>query len=298
MKSPGWLLLVFSLPTRSAAQRVEVWRKLRRFGVVALRSGGYVLPKNATNEERLQWLAAEIRRAHGQASVLQVTAIDDHPDRELVERFISERAKEYEVIAKELGKVARAKSPAAGTVSRLRRRFDEISGRDFFPGAARDRLEQMFKRLESPSDSKPLRAGREGYRGKTWVTRPRPGIDRVCSAWLIRRFIDPKATFAFAADAGTLADAIPFDMFGPRGFTHRGDDCTFETLMKDFSIADDRATAIAQCVHDADLRDGKFGRTEAAGIEQVLVGWANQGVADEELLRRGMEMVEGWFQAL
>jgi hypothetical protein len=128
--------------------------------------------------------------------------------------------------------------------------------------------------------------------------RPRPGIDRVSSAWLIRRFIDPKAIFLFAKDAEAFADAIPFDTFSGKGFSHRGDDCTFETLVKEFGVKDKKVSRMAQAVHDADLADEKFGRPEALGIDQVLIGWANQGIRDDQILQRGMESIEGLYQAL
>jgi hypothetical protein len=295
----GWLLLVFSLPAKNASQRVEIWRKLRRYGVVALKSAGYVLPKNPVNEERLQWLATQIRKHKGEASVAQVTAIDHLPASELARMFVDARAKEYEVIAKELSALLRSNLRANGTVGRLRRRFQEIAERDFFPGPARHRVEQLFARIDAPSETTVGgKQRRKAYLGKTWVTRPRPGIDRVSSAWLIRRFIDPNATFAFANDADSVSHAVPFDMFAGKGFSHRGDDCTFETLIKEFGITDEKVASISHGVHDADLADEKFGRTEGLGLDRVLIGWASQGISDDELLRRGMEMIEGWYQSL
>ena len=130
-----------------------------------------------------------------------------------------------------------------------------------------------------------------------WITRPRPGIDRVSSAWLIRRFIDPRAKFAFLGRRAP-AGAIPFDTFLAEGFGHRGDDCTFETLRKEFAIRDVKVVSIAEIIHDADLGDEKFARPEGLGLDRVLIGWAQQGVADDELLRRGMDLIEGLYQAL
>ena len=136
------------------------------------------------------------------------------------------------------------------------------------------------------------------FRNRVWVTRPRPGIDRSASAWLIRRFIDPKSSFTFADDPKKRPNAVPFDMFGGVGFGHRGDDCTFETLRNEFAVRDPRVAALAEMVHDADLEDGKFARQEAMGVDRVLVGWAQQGASDQELLRRGMEMIDGLYQSL
>jgi hypothetical protein len=130
------------------------------------------------------------------------------------------------------------------------------------------------------------------------MTRPRPGIDRVSSAWLIRRFIDPKARFVFGNEPSAHADSIPFDMFCPHGFGHRGEDCTFETLRKEFLIRDSRVKRIAQIIHDADLGDEKFGRLEGQGLDKVLNGWAKQDLPDDELLQRGMDLIEGLYEAL
>jgi hypothetical protein len=136
------------------------------------------------------------------------------------------------------------------------------------------------------------------YLDRIWVTRPRPGIDRVSSAWLIRRFIDPNARFTFASEPAHAPEAIPFDMFQGDGFGHRGEDCTFETLRKEFAIQDAKVSVIAEIIHDADLADEKFGRVEGAGLDGVLIGWAQQGISDDELLRRGMEMIEGLYRSI
>lgn len=295
-----WLLLVFSLPAKSASERVGVWRKLRRYGVLPLKSSGYLLPKTPTNEERLQWLASEIRKHKGEASVVQVTSIDDLPGTVLRRMFVDARTQEYEAIATELRKASRRRSQPAAPIARLRRRFQEIVDRDYFNAPAKGRVEQLLATIEAPAavPSDQGRQRRKDHAGRVWITRPRPGIDRAASAWLIRRFIDPSATFKFADSPDSDAKAIPFDMFTGKGFSHRGDHCTFETLLHEFGIADKKAATIAQAVHDADLADEKFGNTEALGIDRVLIGWAQQGISNDELLRRGMEMIEGWYQAI
>jgi hypothetical protein len=136
------------------------------------------------------------------------------------------------------------------------------------------------------------------YQNRIWITRPRPGIDRVSSAWLITRFIDGKAKFAFGADANVEPDAIPFDMYQPGGFGHEGENCTFETLCSRFGLNEKKVRLIGQAIHDADLDDTKFGRTEGITINQILKGWAQLGVPDDELLRRGIELVEGLYQSI
>ena len=144
---------------------------------------------------------------------------------------------------------------------------------------------------------KPPKTNPKDYVGRLWVTRPRPGIDRSASAWLIRQFIDKKARFAFAQEGDVPRDGVPFDMF-QGGFGHRGEDCTFETLRKEFRVRDTRVVAVGEMVHDVDLNDGKFGRKEAFGVDEVLKGWARRGTLDKEILGRGMEMIEGLYHSV
>ena len=135
------------------------------------------------------------------------------------------------------------------------------------------------------------------YRRSTWVTRSRPGIDRVMSAWLIRRFVDRRARFTFAVEEEKPKNAVPFDMY-EGGFGHRGEDCTFETLVKAFCIRDKTVKVMGQIVHDADLFDEKYGRREGFGIDEVMKGWARQKIPDAKLLDRGIELAEALYQSL
>jgi hypothetical protein len=290
----GWLLMMFSLPARQASRRVEVWRKLKGMGALALPGSGYLLPNRMQNMERLQWLATAIRSYKGEASVAQVKAIDNLPDERLVKMFSAARARDYEAVLVEIRKTG-SHAPNGAARARLRKRFREIEAMDYFDNPLRSRVEAALARLDSPPEPQHRKASHKEYRGRTWATRPRPGIDRVASAWLIRRFIDPKAKFAFNPRAKAM---VPFDTFQGNGFGHRGDQCTFETLRSEFKVPDRRVEQLAEMIHDADLEDGKFGREEAYGIDRVLIGWAQQGVSDQELLRRGMEMIEGLYQSL
>lgn len=296
-----WLLLIFRLPSTRASQRVEVWRKLQRYGALALGSSGYVLPQTPANQEKLEWLATAIRNYKGQASVVQVQCFDDLPDKRLRQLFLEARARDYERLLRELKKLIAlpaARRPA-GKLARLRRRLQEIEAIDFFEGALRGRVEALLARAEESRavGGRKKKGTAAEYLNRTWITRPRPGIDRVSSAWLIRRFVDPKARFVFGDDPTSHPDAVPFDMFVPAGFGHRGEDCTFEMLSKEFAIRDARVKRIAQIVHDADLGDEKFGRMEGIGLDRVLNGWAKQDAPDDELLERGMELIEGLYNA-
>lgn len=293
-----WLLLMFSLPANQASRRVEVWRKLKQYGALPLPSSGYLLPNTPANHEHFEWLAAAIRKYKGQASVVEVNAIDDQPATHLRQKFIEARSRDYEQLLREVRK-ASAKRGSADLV-RLRRRFQQIVTIDFFTSPLRSRVESLLNTADGLMQAAPTGAAkkRKEYLNRTWVTRPRPGIDRVSSAWLILKFIDCNARFTFADDPRTIPDAVPFDMFNAGGFGHRGEDCTFETLRKEFSIRDSKVAVIAQIIHDADLEDEKYGRLEGLGLDRVLIGWAQDGTADEELLRRGVEMIEGLYQAV
>jgi hypothetical protein len=301
---PPWLLLVFTLPSKRASQRVEVWRKLQRFGVVTLGNSGYLLPNGPDNQERFEWLASSVRDYGGSASVVEVQGIDNLPERQLIKNFREARAREYREIIKDLTKLSmpsqhkRLRSHA----KRLRSRFQEIVAVDFFHSPLQTHVEKLLKRAEIdanristvPTQGK-LRV--RDYQQKLWVTRHRPGVDRSGSAWLIRRFIDPKARFDFADEAHVPPQGIAYDMYHG-GFGHRGDDCTFETLVKEFRIRHRKVDIIAEIIHDADVLDGKFGRQEGVGINEVLKGWSRRNISDRELLERGMELFEGLYESL
>jgi hypothetical protein len=295
------LLLIFSLPANRASQRVEVWRKLQRNGTLPLRSAGHVLPNTPANQEKLEWLARSIRSYKGEASVVQVQAFDDLPDARLRQLFTEARSQDYQRALRELNKLLSHSSARQGAarLSRLRRRLQEIADVDFFGNPLRKQVEALLARADGDEASSPKRNVKAAqYRNRVWITRPRPGIDRVSSAWLVRKFIDARARFTFADDPGAHPGAIPFDMFHAEGFGHRGEDCTFETLCKEFAIREARVRRIGQIIHDADLGDEKFGRTEGFGLDRVLIGWARQDVADDELLRRGMELIEGLYEGM
>ena len=301
--SAPWLLLVFSLPAKSASQRVEIWRKLQRYGMLPLRSSGYVLPNSAMNQERMEWLATAIRTYKGQASVVRVQGFDDLPPERLKGLFVEARSRDYQKLLHETKKLVAlplSRRPT-GVLKRIRRRFLDLQDIDFFANPLRARLEILLTRAdesESKMSGRNQKLKSSEYIGRLWVTRPRPGIDRVSSAWLIRRFIDSKARFVFGPEPSTHSDAIPFDMFCPEGFGHRGEDCTFETLWKHFAIRDSKVKRIAQIIHDADLGDEKFGRVEGQGLDKVLLGWAKQDLPDDDLLKRGMDLIEGLYEAL
>lgn len=298
-----WLLLTFSLPNKRASARVKVWRLLQRYGTVPLGNSGYLLPNGFSNQERFEWLATAIRQYGGEASIVRVQSIDNLATPQLVGRFAEARAREYQQLIRDLQEFSSA-SPAKrrpSDLTRLRARFREIAEVDFFQIPLQKRVEELLARADTPArpGKKAVEVNPRDYTGRIWVTRPRPGIDRSASAWLIRRFIDKKAKFTFAKEGDVPSEAVPFDMFRiSSGFGHRGEDCSFETLQRSFRIRDSRVTVIAQIIHDADILDEKFGRKEGFGLDEVLKGWARKGMPDKELLDRGIALIEGLYNSL
>jgi disulfide oxidoreductase YuzD len=292
---PEWLLLLFTLPASQASKRVEVWRKLKRYGALSFRSSGYLLPNTPSNHERFEWLSAAIRKYKGEASVVALFSIDDLPAAELKQLFVNARSKDYEVLLRDLKK--KSSSP---NLVRMRRRLQDIADVDFFGSPLRARVETALAALESPQtvQKRSPKRGKQEFQRRTWVTRPRPGIDRVSSAWLICNHIDLDAKFAFTNDVREIPNGVPFDMFNVGGFTHQGEKCTFETICSEFGLGDRRLKRLGEIIHDADLNDEKYGRNEGMGLDRVLDGWANLGLKDEELLRRGIELIEGLYRGL
>ena len=300
-KTAPWLLLTFTLPVKRASQRVQVWRKLQCYGAVPLGNSGYLLPSSPQNQERFEWLATAVRKYAGEASVVRVESIDNLSTPQLVGRFAEARAREYQELIRGIQKACRQEKQRRGPghLSRLRARFREIVEIDFFNSPLQRRVEELLERADSsPTVEQMTRLNPREYTNRIWVTRPRPGIDRSASAWLIRRYIDKQARFVFAKEEDVPREAVPFDMFHAGGFGHRGEDCTFETLEKSFRIRDPKVKVIGQITHDADVLDEKFGRKEGFGLDEVLKGWSRTGISDNDLLDKGVDLIEGLRNSL
>ncbi len=298
MHEPGWMLLLHRLPAGRGTERTTLWRKLKKIGALPLEAGGHLLPDRPELRERLGWMAEQVRQAGGEAALVNTDRIEGLPRERLVTLFQQARAEDYAELTGEL-RALRAKTGSTdgrldASVERCRARLGEIKAVDYFPSpaaaVARTLLEEVQARLRGVADpmAAPVRLDAADYRGRTWLTRPRPEIDRVGSAWLIRRCVDAQARFVFSPDPASHPEAIPFDLAGVE-FSHHGDDCSFETLVRRFGMADPALHRLAEMVHDADLEDNKFARPEALGLDRALKGWALLGAPDEELLRRGTE---------
>ena len=309
-----WLVLVHQLPATPSNLRVRTWRRLQQIGAIPLKQAVYVLPDSSDAREDLEWLKAEIEGSGGEASILEANHIDSAADNEVVEAFKRARQEDYRALASDLEnalkKAERTRRPRgqrAPAVRRLseifRQRLAAIETVDFFASAGRDRAISLIERLSNVGGTRAesTTSGDESttkdYRNRLWVTRPRPGVDRMASAWLIRRFVDRQARFSFAADrAAVPADALPFDMFGVE-FTHHGDDCTFETLCRKFKLHDAAVSRVAELVHDIDLKDAKFGAPEASTIGSMIEGLQLTHADDLALLEHGIAMFESLYRS-
>ena len=294
-----WLLLLVRLPATHKAERVAIWRKLRKTGALQIQTSTYLLPDQPSCYETFQWLTQQIRDAGGDATLIRARQIEGLSNEKLIAIFNTARAKEYAALRQLAGSIAERrneKSNSAGRFDRVRRQFHGIRQTDFFNCPRAQDIETLLRKLDSrpTSESTSAKVKARDYCNKTWITRPRPEIDRVGSAWLIRKFIDSKAKFIFHKTIPTSRRVVSFDMLDA-DFTHRGDDCTFETLIKSFGIRDKAAHKIGEMIHDADLDDGKFERTECVGIDRVLKGWAREGLSDPEILRRGWQCFDALY---
>ena len=298
-----WLLLLFSLPTNRNTERVAVWRRLKKMGAVQIKTSTYLLPDAPPQYEQFQWLAQQIRDYGGDSTLVRAQEIEGLNKEKVTAMFNDARAKDYGVLRKSLQTfIARRKKldadEAVGQFERITRQFREVREVDFFDSARGHDMAMLLRRAEGPKRTKHLDLlDSKQYHGKTWLTRPRPEIDRVGSAWLISKFIDPKPKFVFAPSVDAVPNAIPFDMLDAE-FSHHGNCCTFETLIRRFAISDKAVTKIGEMIHDADLDDARFQRIEAVGIDRVFKGWAKQGLSDKEILRRGFECFDALYSFL
>jgi hypothetical protein len=304
-----WLLLIHSIPPKPAYFRAKVSRRLQRAGAVAIKNSVYVLPFSDATQEDFQWIAGEILQEGGEATICRADFVEGVRDEQIEALFHAARESDYAVVAEEArGIVAEMPRSVAADderrsgfqadVGRLRKRNGEIAAIDFFgaPGRvpAEASIEAIEVRLRKPGKaSEEPKSKAESFRGRTWVTRKNVHVDRIASAWLVRRFVDAKAKFKFVAAGNNgyraKAGEVTFDMFDA-DFTHVGDGCTFEVLLERFDLREPGLRTIAEIVHDIDIKDGKFARAEAPGIAALIAGIAVSERDDEQRIELGGRM--------
>ncbi|HEV8144282.1 MAG TPA: chromate resistance protein ChrB domain-containing protein [Methylomirabilota bacterium] len=303
------LLLLVGLPPNPSSLRVRVWRRLRSLGAVPLKRSAYLLPDTPDRYEDFQWLMQEIQREGGEATLIRVQQIENVTHEDVLRLFHEPRDQDYRQLAVRYRKLLQSLDKKSATKSarvqeelaRLAKDHRRIRDIDFFEargGAEVRRLEEAIamrtRRPESPRREARPTLDLAKLRGRRWVTRPRPHIDRIASAWLIKRFIDTEAEFVFAPPAEFPKDAIPFDAPGVE-LSHQGEDCTFETLVKRARLRDRRLVRLAEVVHEADLRDGKYPHEEARGIDVAVRALLAASPDDHQVLAQGMSLFEGLY---
>jgi hypothetical protein len=310
-------LFLHQLPSHPSNLRVSTWRRLQQLGAIALKQAAYVLPDTPDTREDFEWLKTEVKAAGGDASVFAADNVDAWSDDALIEEFRRSRQDAYAVLARDaehaLKRASTTRRPRGTRAPALRRLLDVFRERltaieaiDFFGSAGRDRVVALLEQLETrtqdggraeSASASPASGELKSYQRRLWVTRPRPGVDRMASAWLIRRFIDPHARFDFAADRQTVPDTgVPFDMFGVE-FSHQGDGCTFETLCAVFGISEPAVSRIAAIVHDLDLKDARFGAPEGAAVGAMIEGLQLAYTDDDALLAQGMTLFDSLYRS-
>lgn len=302
MPETSWLLLLYTLPAKKSAARVRLWRRLQQTGALTFKTSAYLLPETEPNAEQFQWLAQQIRDEGGDAIVVRGARMEGRSHDDFVQLFHDARAADYRRLIRAMGPAGprgrRKRSIELSVkVEKFRRQLEAIERIDYFGSPlardARARLEQLERLGDRPATNSRVLLKRD-YQRRTWLTRPRPQIDRVGSAWLITRFIDSQAKFVFAAAPRVHPEAIPFDMVDVE-FTHHGDDCTFETLLKRFALEEKALKRLGEMVHNADLGDGKFAATEGDGLDRMLRGLARQGWPDERILEHGFVSFDAMY---
>jgi hypothetical protein len=321
----SWILLIHQLPPKPTNLRVRIWRKLQKLGAIVIKNSVYVLPFNDKTHEDFQWLKQEIESAGGDALVFRAGAVEGATDEEIISGFRKARDEEYELVAADLdgltGTINEQKRGghfSAGRVAgyeaeleRLHKDLERAVAIDFFdaPGrliavrayerclAALRATQSRSERLAKTRSKKSAELDLRQYQGQRWVTRRNLFIDRLASIWLIKQFIDKRPRFYFVSEGETVEGGIRFDMYGAE-FTHRGEDCTFETMVNRFGLGDNAALKeIAEIVHDIDLKDNKFNRLEAPGLSAVIKGLAEILKDDRKLFQQCNPIFDGLYES-
>lgn len=318
-----WILLVHQLPQKPSKLRVRTWRKLQALGAVLIKNSFYVLPYSEKTNEDFQWLRQEIESSGGEASLFRAGSVEGSTDKEIVEMFRKERDEGYAKLISEFeGLSGAAREQAKGNslsvgklaqyqseLSKLRQELDRVTATDFFQAPQRRKAQDAFEKCRrelqttestgskgsaNRNDSAPLKI--VDYQNRRWATRKDPHIDRLASGWLIRRFIDKRPRFHFISEGERTPKTFTFDMT-EGDFTHRGEDCTFETIIKSFGLeTDDALREIAEIVHDIDLKDDKFNRPEAGGVNVVIMGLAIVYADDGERLKQSFPVFDALYE--
>jgi hypothetical protein len=311
-ENPAWLLLLHQMPAKPAYARVKTWRRLQALGAVTVKNSVYALPNNSETREDMAWLVKEIGSLGGEAVIVEAQLVEGMSDADLRALFIAARDEDYARLAEELRTLHAKRQEEEGEgalaeiatqATRLRKQLAEIAAIDFFAAPKRAEAERLLAGLEAhlQEGEGVMDRGSEAQKGalggKVWVTRQGVQIDRIASAWLIRRFIDAQAQFKFVPGRAYVprSNEVRFDMFEGE-YTHEGDKCTFEVLLQCAGLDNPALNAIGEIIHDIDLKDGKYGREETAGIRTIMSGIAAAHAEDGQRLARGAAVLDDLYE--
>lgn len=302
----AWLLLIHQLPARPLYLRAQVRRRLAQVGALPVKNSVYVLPDRPACLEDFQWIAQEAEAGGGEASVCRAGFIGDAASAALRTRFVEAANARFAPIGTaleaRLAELKRRRAFSGDTdLMRLQRLVDEATRLDFFDSEKGSEVHThmaAIRKLLRPA----TRTGggektrRSGPGGRVWVTRRDPHIDRLATAWLIRRFVDPAARFRFVDPAGgpVRTGERSFDMVGAE-FTHEGDRCSFETICHRLGLRAAALQQLAEIVHDLDLKDGKFGRADAAGVQRLVDGLSASHSDSTARVAAGLPLFDALF---
>lgn len=305
---PRWLILAHRIPPRPLYLRAKMRQRLAAAGALPVKNSVYLLPHGAEAREDLEWIAQEITASGGDAHLFEGEFVDSRATAEAIAQFRQARERDYRQLADEARQAGKRVSSGTGAAAaqmhdRLSRRLQQVQRLDVFAAKGRAQAEHAVAALARTLARAETRAQRTtsptaGLTRRTWVTRPGVKVDRLASAWFIRRFIDAQARFRFDDPATARRDGdVRFDMIGG-DFTHDGDRCTLETLIHRVGLPDAGVRAIAEIVHDIDLKDAKFGRPETPGVAAAIDGLVRRHSQDADRIAHGLTLFDDLHAAL
>lgn len=307
-----WLLLIHQIPPHPNALRVKIWRRLQQVGAVAVKQSVYAMPVSDPAREDLSWILKEIVEGGGDGSISEVRFLEGLSDKQVIALFQNARKSDYEKIIQETRQLltewssGQTDPPDPGVkgsaqVTKLRRRLDEVVAIDFFNSSERGIAEMLIEDLMArsagqASTSATAMDGFEELKGKIWVTRKNLFVDRIACGWLIRRFVDPDAVFKFVQGSHYTPKEgeLRFDMFEGE-FTHEGNRCSFEVMIQRLQLPDRALIPLAEVVHDIDLKDTQYGRSETDGFYALLTGLVTAQPDDVQRMRQGFGLFENLY---
>lgn len=306
-------MLIHQIPPKPSYLRAKIWRRLLQIGAVAIKQSVYVTPQSEQCYEDLSWILKEIAEGGGEASLSVVRFMEGLTDEQIIALFQTARKSDYERIIQEANAYQEQPSDHETDpmetakklklqLAKLQTRFDQVVGIDFFSAPERSATEITLADMEAQLYAHPLSRGvdhkaMDELKKKTWVTRENVYVDRMACGWLVRRFVDPEAKFKFIPSnqytPGT--EEVRFDLFEAE-FTHVGDQCSFEVMIEHLGLADKALIPLAEIVHDLDLKDGKHGRPETAGLSAIVNGLVATHASDQDRLEHGVELFDQLFE--